>query len=293
MGQRDNVLKYAKSQIGVCEPSGDDVYLKWYNKLVGSSLPMNASWCVCFVTWCLRNAGVPTSVFGNTAQCSVALSWAKSKKIWYSRLTGHHPKAGELILFDWDGDKKPDHIGIVTQSGTNSLKTIEGNTKGGATVDGVREKQYSSTSKYIFGYIDLQYSDELDGADVARVSAVQSYLKDVCKLSINIDGAWGPKSKAAMVKAVQTVLNDECGTTLVIDGIWGPQTSAAFGEYKSGCKGKIVYLIQGCLIVNGQSIDMDGSFGPLTQTAVKAFQKQNGLSVDGIVGRKTMGQLVK
>ena len=177
MGQRDNVLKYAKSQIGVCEPSGDDVYLKWYNKLVGSSLPMNASWCVCFVTWCLRNAGVPTSVFGNTAQCSVALSWAKSKKIWYSRLTGHHPKAGELILFDWDGDKKPDHIGIVTQSGTNSLKTIEGNTKGGAAVDGVREKQYSSTSKYIFGYIDLQYSDELDGADVARVSAVQSYLK--------------------------------------------------------------------------------------------------------------------
>lgn len=293
MGQRDNVLKYAKSQLGVCEPSGDDVYLKWYNKLVGSSLPMNASWCVCFVTWCLRNASVPTSVFGNTAQCSVALSWAKSKKIWYSRLTGHHPKAGELILFDWDGDKKPDHIGIVTQSGTNSLKTIEGNTKGGATVDGVREKQYSSTSKYIFGYIDLQYSDESDGADVARVSAVQSYLKDVCKLSINIDGAWGPKSKAAMVKAVQTVLNDECGSTLVIDGIWGEKTSSAFGEYKAGCKGKMIYLIQGCLIANGEALDMDGSFGLLTKTAVKAFQKQNGLSVDGIVGRKTMGQLVK
>ena len=96
-----------------------------------------------------------------------------------------------------------------------------------------------------------------------------------------------------MVKAVQTVLNDECGTTLVIDGIWGTNTSSAFGEYKAGCKGKMIYLIQGCLIANGEALDMDGSFGPLTKTAVKAFQKQNGLSVDGIVGRKTMGQLVK
>lgn len=293
MGQRENVLKYAKSQVGVCEPSGDDVYLQWYNKTTGSSLPMNAAWCACFVTWCLRSAGVPTSVFGNTAQCSVALSWAKSKKIWYSRLTGHHPQAGELILFDWDGDKKPDHIGIVSQSGATSLKTIEGNTKGAATVDGVWEKQYSATSKYIFGYIDLQYSDETDSIDLACVSAVQSYLVKSFQMSIAVDGIWGPKSKAAMVKSIQTVLNEENGAKLIVDGAWGPKTSAAFGEYAAGCKGKMVYLIQGCLIVTGASIDMDGDYGTMTKAAAKSFQSKHGLSADGIVGRKTMEQLVK
>ena len=37
--------------------------------------------------------------------------------------------------------------------------------------------------------------------------------------------------------------------------------------------------------------DIDGSFGPATETAVKAFQKSVGLSVDGIVGKKTLAKL--
>jgi len=35
-----------------------------------------------------------------------------------------------------------------------------------------------------------------------------------------------------------------------------------------------------------------GSFGAATEKAVKEFQKQNGLVVDGIVGEKTWGSLL-
>ena len=47
-------------------------------------------------------------------------------------------------------------------------------------------------------------------------------------------------------------------------------------------KGDAVEVIQS--VVN---TDIDGSFGPKTDTAVKSFQKANGLTVDGSVGPKT------
>lgn len=37
---------------------------------------------------------------------------------------------------------------------------------------------------------------------------------------------------------------------------------------------------------------IDGKFGPMTRNAVRAYQKQNGLVVDGIVGQQTWGSLL-
>lgn len=294
MGYREKVVSAARSQIGICEPSGDDVYLKWFNQATGSTLPMNAAWCAAFTTWCLRKASVPTSVFGNFAQCSVALSWAKSKKIWYSRVTGHRPKPGELILFDWDGDGKADHIGIVVSSTVNNVTTIEGNTKGGATVDGVREKVYSATSRYISGYIDIQYPDD-NNTDVevtSPIKDVQSYLVKTYGRKISVDGAWGPKSKKAMIECIQTETNALTGSKLIIDGIWGTKSKSSFPDFSLSSKGKMVYLIQGCLIAKGYSIAMDGIFGKETQSAVKDFQRKSSISQDGIVGKNTMSNLL-
>ena len=39
------------------------------------------------------------------------------------------------------------------------------------------------------------------------------------------------------------------------------------------------------------NLHQDGIFGPLTEEAVKEFQKNNGLTVDGIVGAKTWAKL--
>lgn len=44
---------------------------------------------------------------------------------------------------------------------------------------------------------------------------------------------------------------------------------------------------------NRAGLDEDGIFGPATYAAVKAYQKSRGLEVDGIVGSKTWGQLLK
>lgn len=293
MGCRSKVVQAAKSQIGVCEPSGDDIYLKWFNQAANANLPMDASWCACFVSWCLRQGGVPTSVFGNFAQCSVALSWAKSKNIWHSRLTSHRPKSGELILFDWDSDGKADHIGLIESATVNNITTIEGNAKGGETVDGVRRKTYSTTSKYIKGYIDIPYPDEAATVAVDHIKPIQTFLNKTYQEKLDVDGEWGPLSKKAMIRSVQTELNKTTAAKLAVDGIWGAKTKAAFPDFSMSARGNMVSLIQGCLIAAGADIEFDGVFGSATKAAVKSFQSAHKLACDGIVGKNTMTQLVK
>lgn len=59
---------------------------------------------------------------------------------------------------------------------------------------------------------------------------------------------------------------------------------------KRGSKGPYVTLLQTKLIQLGYSLPKygaDGSFGAETEAAVKAFQRDNGLEPDGIVGAKT------
>ena len=59
---------------------------------------------------------------------------------------------------------------------------------------------------------------------------------------------------------------------------------------RKGDKGKYVTLAQTELINKGYSCGStgaDGDFGKNTEAAVKAFQKDHGLTVDGVIGQKT------
>ena len=64
---------------------------------------------------------------------------------------------------------------------------------------------------------------------------------------------------------------------------------------KRGCKGAAVRALQAQLIGYGYSCGdkgVDGSFGAATEAAVKAYQADNGLAVDGSVGRQTRTSLL-
>lgn len=60
---------------------------------------------------------------------------------------------------------------------------------------------------------------------------------------------------------------------------------------KRGISGTDVKWAQCELDNRGYKLDIDGIFGPKTEAAVKAYQKDHGLVVDGIVGPKTRGAL--
>ena len=50
-------------------------------------------------------------------------------------------------------------------------------------------------------------------------------------------------------------------------------------------------LIQMCLFIKGYNVSMDKKFGQDTLAKVKQFQNDNGLSIDGIVGKNTFKEL--
>ncbi len=75
-----------------------------------------------------------------------------------------------------------------------------------------------------------------------------------------------------------------------------PETAKEYGDrnLKRGMSGSDVRALQADLIALGYSCGVygaDGEFGRATESALKAFQADNGLTVDGIAGPNTFNML--
>ena len=142
------------------------------------------------------------------------------------------------------------------------------------------------------------------GSRGSAVTQLQQLLKDKGYLKGPVDGIFGNQT----YNAVRSFQKD---AGLAVDGIVGSKTWAALQSgntssrgssssrdivstelLKLGSRGTAVSNLQQRLKDLGYSIGkVDGIFGSQTQKAVKAFQKDNGLAADGIVGSKTIAKL--
>jgi N-acetyl-anhydromuramyl-L-alanine amidase AmpD len=80
---------------------------------------------------------------------------------------------------------------------------------------------------------------------------------------------------------------------LLADNKASSQVKVEVLKLRKGSKGKNVEALQ--ILLNGRGYNcgsVDGSFGQKTESAVKAFQKAKGLTVDGIVGTATWTALL-
>ena len=128
------------------------------------------------------------------------------------------------------------------------------------------------------------------------VKRLQQKLKDLGYYTGSVDGKFGSGTEAA-VMAFQLQNN------LAVDGKAGPatqrklyQTGAnAAVEYSSlrmGDSSTAVRNLQYTLYELGYyDGSVDGEYGQTTSDAVRAFQIQNNLSVDGVAGKDTLGKL--
>lgn len=69
-------------------------------------------------------------------------------------------------------------------------------------------------------------------------------------------------------------------------------TLSPWPQTAKGAKEHPVPTLQYLLRSRGHTVTADGIFGPKTDEAVRAFQRQKGLTVDGIVGPRTWTALI-
>ena len=148
---------------------------------------------------------------------------------------------------------------------------------------------------------DSETSYIKSGSSGETVKSVQTKLKALGLYSGEITGNVGSKTEAA-IKAFQLKYG------LTADGIAGPQTlakidavyaqrggsssSSSSSGLKLGSQGTDVRNLQQDLTTLGYYwAEITGNFGAKTETAVKRFQEENGLTADGVAGTKTLNAI--
>ncbi len=121
-----------------------------------------------------------------------------------------------------------------------------------------------------------------NGSTGYNVTLIQRLINNAGYGSLVEDGIFGVSTDAA-VKQFQKDRN------LIVDGIVGSQTWEALlpPTIGQGSSGDDVERLQMTLNEMGYFLVVDGIFGSNTEAAVKGFQNNSRLEVDGIVGPLT------
>lgn len=126
-GNAENVVRVAESYIGVNDGHTNNVIFNTHyygHEVEGPDYP----WCCAFVWDIFRMAGCSYAFYngGKTADCRAVLTWAEVEGLI---IPPQMAQRGDIILFDFNNNMTPDHIGIIYDINPDgSFETIEGNT---------------------------------------------------------------------------------------------------------------------------------------------------------------------
>lgn len=198
--------------------------------------------------------------------------------------------------------------GSATQRGVRLFQEVNGLSVTGKADHATQQLLYSSSAKPAGSaapndYVTLSRSNRYRAA----VVPLQRRLKALGYQTGSIDGYYGSNTYRA-------VRNFQSRNGITVTGTADPYTQQilysssakpASGSSSSagtttgyrllywGCKGDAVKRLQQALLNAGykQARTADGIYGQWTYDAVRAFQKDHGLSVDGIAGKNTQNKL--
>lgn len=179
-------------------------------------------------------------------------------------------------------DKVTGYFGTDTESAVKKFQKLNGLSEDGKVGKDTREMLYNEDAKpNMYAY----------GEQSPEILTYQQRLKTLGYLTTEPDGTFGEDTKVAVRRFQES-------NGLIADGYIGPSTKDALMSAEAqgnalaiGAKGNDVTNVQNRLKDLGYIKKATGYYGEDTETAVRNFQKTNGLTVDGKIGRHTMNTL--
>ena len=146
MSIRDEIIRIASEQVGYKEYANNQTkYGEWYG--------LQGEWCDIFISWLANQVGILDTLIPKEAYVPTTATWYRNKNLLKDR--NYTPSKGDLILFDYNYNKTPDHIGIVEYVEGNVIHTIEGNKS-----KMVKRQQYAISNSQIYGIAIVQYQED-------------------------------------------------------------------------------------------------------------------------------------
>ena len=266
--QRTDLVNVARSQLGYHEgdntsqlhgeSSGSRNYTEygyWYGTQVqGNSGGSYYAWCAYFISWCARQAGIPTSIISNASYACAGSDNGDFKNLDYYARGSYTPKVGDLVFFCWEGNSSCwDHVEIVIGVSSSEVTTLGGNTGD----NNVKSRKWSLSNSNIRGYGVPKYTSGSNPTPTPTPTP-----------SGSVQDLTNPKNP-------NKYSTPPSGTYLNV-----------------GDSGTYVRWLQACLNQCGYSCDVDGQFGYGTAEALKSFQRKYGLTVDGGFGPECRTKII-
>jgi len=119
----DRLIETARAEVGGTESPPGSNRTKYGAAYGWDGVP----WCVIFLWWCFRAAGLSELFCGGrkTASCGVLYSWYRAQG---QTVPVSEARPGDIVLLNFYGGKDPEHCGLILGTGDGWVSTIEGNT---------------------------------------------------------------------------------------------------------------------------------------------------------------------
>lgn len=147
---RNQIFEVAKIEIGVTEVPANSNHTKYGEWFGFQGVP----WCAIFCSYCYSFGGHPITNGGyykGFAGVGTAMMNFKDN------LT-KEPQLMDLVIFDWNYDHKPDHVGLFVQwidRENGTFETIEGNTSTTNQSNGGAVMKRERNLRQVAGFINL------------------------------------------------------------------------------------------------------------------------------------------
>ena len=156
LGYQESVRNYVVA--GEDETKGYTRYGAWYGDPYGD-------WCAMFVSFCLHYAEVEGIPLNSNCQNWIE-TLSKEELDRYRTVDTYDPQPGDLVFFDWTGDGRANHVGLVqslTEEKENEwvLTTLEGNSS-----NRVKINTYDIDDDSILGFGMLPVHEVVRTADI-------------------------------------------------------------------------------------------------------------------------------